>query len=257
MSKKKSNAVRRAERLGASEEASRIRKEYERKERQRRSLWIGAGIAVALTLILAIGFGVQSARDTTGQVSTPPAGVVDDFAVPRGGEAPVTVTVYEDFMCPFCGDFEAAALPVFEKYVDEGKVQVQYRVVSFLDRASDGSDFSTRSMNALGVVLDAAGEDVAIRFHDLIFEQQPEEGTAGPSDDELIDLAVEAGATESDVSGPIKAIRFEQWVENATDDASKQQVTQTPTVLVDDKTIEFETIDELVADIEAAIQAGN
>src|SRR5690348_8184474 len=106
MSNKKSNATRRAENLAASERAAAIRKEQERKERRHRTVVITAVIGVVLALLLAAGYAVQSSRDTTGQASTPPTGVVDKYAVPRGQDsAPVTVTVYEDFMCPFCGDF--------------------------------------------------------------------------------------------------------------------------------------------------------
>ena len=167
---------------------------------------------MVLTLLLGIGYAVQSSRDTTGVTATPPAGVVDDYAVPYGDEtAPVTVTVYEDFMCPFCGDFEAATRDVLDELVASGDVRVEYRVLSFLDRVSNGTDYSTRAMSALGVVLDQAGPEAAVTFHDLFFENQPEEDTGGLSDDELVQLAVEAGADEADVRGPIEDRTFEQW----------------------------------------------
>jgi protein-disulfide isomerase len=257
MAKKKSNATRRAEQLAAAERAASIRKEQERAEQRRRRLVVTVAIAGVLALILGVGYAVQSARDTTGQAATPPAGVVDDYAVPRGeAGAPVVVTIYEDFMCPFCGDFEAASRDVLQPYVDRGDVQLQYRVVSFLDRASDGSDYSTRAMNALGVVLDTAGQEAAGRFHDALFEQQPEEGTSGLSDAELVDLAVQAGADADQVTGPIEDRSFEQWVQNATDAASRDDINSTPTVLVDGEVVEFETIDELVAGVRSGIEAG-
>jgi protein-disulfide isomerase len=257
MSKKKSNATRRSENLAASERAAAVRREYEAKERRRRTLVVSAVVVVVLGLLLAAGYAVQSSRDTTGQATTPPSGVVDKYAVPRGQDgAPVTVTVFEDFMCPFCGDFEAASEPVLAKYIQNGDVQVHYRVLSFLDRASSGTEYSTRSMNAIGVVLDTSGREVAARFHDLLFAHQPQEGSSGLSDGELVDLAVQAGADKSAVDGPIRGLRFEQWVKNATDDASKQGVNSTPTVLVDGKKIEFSTIDELPAKMKSAIDAG-
>ncbi len=256
MSKKRSNATRRAEHLAASERAAAIRKEQERRERRRRSLLVGGLVAAVLTILLGAGYAIQAARDTTGQVSAPPAGVVDDYGVPRGdAAAPVTVTVYEDFMCPFCGDFEEGSRELLSSYVESGEARVEYRVVAWLDRFSDGSDYSTRAMNALGVVLDTAGADAAIRMHDLLFEQQPEEGTKGLSDDELIDLAVEAGADQSEVEAPIRDRKFEQWTKNASDEASKDKVAQTPTVMVDGEVVEFERIDELLAAVDAAVGA--
>jgi protein-disulfide isomerase len=257
MSKKKSNATRRAENLAASERAAAIRKEQESKERRRRTVVITVAIAAVLTLLLAAGYALQSSRDTTGQATTPPSGVVDSYAVPFGkASAPVVVTVYEDFMCPFCGDFEAASRDTLHKYVADGDVQVHYRVLSFLDRASSGTDYSTRSMSALGVVLDSSGPEVAAKFHDLLYDNQPEEGSEGLSDADLVDLAVKAGADKGDVEGPIKAVKYEQWVKNATDDSSKNGVTSTPTVLVDGKKIEFKTTDELLSSMTDAIEAG-
>jgi protein-disulfide isomerase len=256
MAKKKSNATRRAEQLAASERAAAIRKEQERRERRRRNLLVAVGAVVVLTLVLGIGYVVQSSRDTTGQVATPPAGAVDDYALPRGeADAPVTVTVYEDFMCPFCGDFEAASRSLLDGYVDSGDVQVEYRVVSFLDRYSNGTDYSTRAMSALGVVLDSAGPEVAGEFHDLLYENQPEEGSDGLSDDDLVRLAVEAGAEQAQVAGPIEDRKFEQWVVNATDAANKADVSSTPTVLVEGEKLESTTIDGLVSDLQQAVEA--
>ena len=256
MSKKRSTATRRAEQLAASERAAAIRKEQEQKERRKRTVVVTLAVAAVLTLLLAIGYAVQSGRDTTGEAGAVPSGVVDEYAVPRGQEnAPVTVTIYEDFMCPFCGDFESASGDVLSEYVDAGDVQVHYRVVSFLDRFSDGSEYSTRAMNALGVVLDTAGPDVAADFHDRLFESQPAEGTSGLSDDELIDLAVQAGADKDAVSDPIRSVRFEQWVKNATDATSQEDVNSTPTVLVNGEKVEFDTIDSLLTGMQSQIEA--
>jgi protein-disulfide isomerase len=256
MSKKKSNATRRAENLAAAERAAAVRREHEAKERRRRTLVVTAVVIAVLALLLAVGYAVQSSRDTTGQATTPPEGVAEKYAVPRGEDgAPVTVTVFEDFMCPFCGDFEAASEPVLARYVDSGDVQVHYRVISFLDRASSGAEYSTRAMSAIGVVLDTSGREVAGRFHDLLFENQPEEGTDGLSDDELIDLAVETGATRDRVAGPIEQRKFEQWVRNATDAANQAGVSSTPTVMVDGERLDATTIDGLVTELDDSVRA--
>ncbi len=256
MSKKKSNSTRRAEQLAASERAAAVRREQERAERRRRHVFIGVGVALALALVVGIAYAVQSSRDTTGVTATPPAGVVGDYGVPYGDEAaPVTVTIFEDFMCPFCGDLEAATGDVLDELVASGDVRVDYRVLAFLDRVSNGTDYSTRATSALGVVLDQAGPEAAVTFHDLLFENQPEEDTDGLSDDELVQLAVEAGADEASVRGPIEDRAFEQWVANATDAASQAGVAQTPTVQVDGETLDYNTTEDLVAALRAAVAA--
>ena len=255
MSRKKSTATRRAESQAAAERAAEIRAAQERQERRRRTAVVSAvGVAV-LVVILVIGYIVQSGRDTTTVVGTAPTGAVG-FAVPAGpSSAPVKVAVYEDFMCPFCGQFEAATRDALEKQVAAGKVQVRYHVLTFLDDSST-TEYSSRAANALAVVLDTSGPDVAKKFHDLLFENQPEEGSAGLSDSRLLDYAVQAGAAKADVQQGIEDRAFEQWVKNVGDQASKDGVTSTPTVLVNGKKLTSTTIDGLVADVEKAAAGG-
>jgi protein-disulfide isomerase len=167
-------------------------------------------------------------------------------------KAKVVVDVYEDFMCPFCGQFEAAS----RSYVDKtagAQVLFRYHIIAFLDRASS-TEYSSRASNALAVVLDAAGPEVAKKFHDELYARQPQEGSPGLSDTELVKLAVAAGATQSDVEKPIKDREFAGWVRNATDAASKAGVNQTPTVLVDGQPVGGQTIDEIVVTMQSMIQ---
>ena len=71
------------------------------------------------------------------------------------------------------------------------------------------------------------------KFHDLLFTNQPAEGTAGPDNDQLVALAIEAGADPNEVTDGIENGEFDQWVVNATDEMSKHGVEGTPTVLID------------------------
>ena len=255
MSRKKSTATRRAESQAAASRAAEIRAAQERQERRRRTLVVTAVGVLVLAIVLVIGYAVQSSRDTTGQAATAPAGAVGGYAVPAGpATAPVKIAVYEDFMCPFCGQFEAASRTVLEKQVEAGKVQIQYHVVNFLDRSST-TKYSTRAANALAVVLDTSGPVVAKKFHDLLFEHQPAEGSAGLSDAQLVGFAVQAGATKSAVQPGITNGTYEQWVQNVNDQASKAGVNQTPTVQIDGRTLEPKTIAGLVAAVEKAVGA--
>lgn len=213
--------------------------------------------AAALAVILVVGYLVQSARDTTGAPATAPAGSVGSALAVGRTSAPVTVSVYEDFLCPYCGDLEGATRGWLHEYVAQGKVEVRYHVISILDRRSEGADYSTRSANALAVVLDASGPEVAWRFHDLLFENQPEEETRGLSDGSLVRLAVRAGAAEAAVEQGITERSFEQWVVNATDAATKEEGFQgTPYVQLDGKPFTgYQTMDELSTNLREAVDA--
>jgi protein-disulfide isomerase len=253
MTKKRSTATRRAASEAAAAHAAEIRRDQAKAERRRRTLMV----VVALAVLAVVATLVVTYLDRTGQPATPPRGAVGTYAVPAGPDsAPVTVSVYEDFMCPFCGQFESASRKLLQRHVDDGTVQVRYHVLNFLDDASS-TDYSTRSANALAVVLDTSGPEVARKFHDLLFDNQPEEGSAGLSDRKLLDLAVQAGASTSRVSAGITDRTFEQWVNNGREQASKDGVTATPTVVVDGTTLTYTTTDELVSELEKAISAAS
>jgi protein-disulfide isomerase len=258
MAKKRSTATRRADSEAASARAAAIRREQERKERRRRSLVVTVVGLVVLAVIVAIYYGVRTAGDGSGSGSTSatPAGTVSTYAVPAGpASAPVKVAIYEDFMCPFCGQFEKASRAELQKDVDAGKVQLQYHVLNFLDRSSTTS-YSTRAANALGAVLDASGPKVAKKFHDLLFENQPAEGSAGLSDSRLVDLAVQAGAPRKAVQDAVSSKSYESWVNKVTDKASKDKVTGTPTVRVNGKDVTFSSTPQLVTKLQALIDQG-
>jgi len=216
-----------------------------------RNLYVVGAIVLVILAIVGIGLLVQSQRDTTGESSTDPRGATDEYGVVVGdADAPKTITIYEDFQCPVCGAFEQASAEQVRKGVEEGKVKVEYRMVSFLDRASQ-NDYSSRAANAAMVVLDTAGVDAFWKFHDTLYTNQPQEGTAGPDDEQLIAFAVAAGADENEVTDAIKSGQFDQWVVNATDQMSKNGVTGTPTVLIDGERAGETAADSLAAVLDA------
>lgn len=212
--------------------AAALKAERERQERLKRIRIIVAVVA-ALVLVVAAAFLVQNLRDSTGESADAPGGTVDDYGVVVGDDAaPTTVTIYEDFQCPICAQFEAEIGEELNAGIEAGTVKVDYRMVSFLDRAS-GNEYSSRAMNAAAVVLDSAGVDAFKSLHDALFDNQPEEGTDGPEDDELIEAAVTAGADEASIRTAIEDKSFDQWIKNATDQMSVDGVNGTPTVFID------------------------
>lgn len=253
MTKKQSHATRQANLQHAKERAAAIRAEQERKERRTRALVVAAAVIGVLLVVVAIAVGLQQGGNGEGQTSSPPANAVDGYALAMGSaDAPVTVTVYEDMMCPYCGQFEQVSSDRLKELADSGDVEVRYHVVSFLDGASEDR-YSTRAANALAVVLDTAGAEVAVEFHDALFANQPEEGGPGLSDEEMIGLAVEAGADEAAIAGPIADLKFEPWVEDATEAWSQEGFSGTPTVTVNGEKVDFTSAEDLLTNTEKAV----
>lgn len=213
----------------------------------RRNALVTSVIVLVIAIAVGIGLAVQSDRDTTGDHGDAPSGATSSYGVLVGEEdAPTSLVIYEDFQCPGCNAFEAAYHQKIRDAVEAGQINVEYRIVSFLDRASL-NEYSSRAANASLVVLDQAGAEEFWTFHDLLYADQPAEGTEGHDNDTLIDLAVEAGADRDLVEEGIEDGWFDQWVVNATDEMSKQGVTSTPTVLIDGEQATQESLDAALA----------
>jgi protein-disulfide isomerase len=246
MAKKKpqDKAAAQARRTARRERTERARAQAAQRRRaeQRKQRLVTAGLVVGVLVLIGGGFLVVRSLDS-GQDATPPAGATDDYGLRLGEEdAPRSVVIYEDFLCPFCSQLEQTVADPLDAQVEAGEVSVEYRPVAFLERISD---YSPAAANAFAVVLDASGPEVARDYHHLLFEQQPAESGPFPSPDDLVELAVEAGAEEADVREGIESGAFEGWVEAASEAASREGVTGTPTVLVDGEPVEGQTLGEI------------
>ncbi|MEP6666348.1 MAG: hypothetical protein ABJA81_07875 [Nocardioidaceae bacterium] len=64
--------------------------------RRRRSITVGVAVVVAVAAIVGVSVAVQSSRTTGGGAS--PSGATGTFGIVRGqADAPVMLTLYEDF----------------------------------------------------------------------------------------------------------------------------------------------------------------
>jgi protein-disulfide isomerase len=205
-------------------------------------------VAVGMALVILAGFLLTRALDTSTDVSAAPAGASEHGVTVGDSDAPHTVVVYEDFLCPFCGELEAATRDDFERLAEEGELLVEYRPFNLLERISD---YSPRAVNAFAVVLEESGPEVAKRYHDLLFDNQPSESGPFPDNQDLLDLAVEAGAEEDAVSEGILEVTMRDWVDDATAAAIEAGVQGTPTVILDGEVVQGQPQDILDAVLEA------
>ena len=205
-----------------SRELRQAREAAQRRARKRNRLLAGGGGLVILGLVVAIVVSLVNAAGGT-NVADPatkslvvPAGATAQGALAVGrASAKVRLEVYLDYMCPYCGRFEHANNADLRRLIADGTVRLELYPLSFLDRASAGTLYSTRAANAVATVADRA-PDTLLAFNTALYDHQPDEGSAGPSDDEIGDLARGAGVPE-DVVVTFSEEIFEPWVAKSTE----------------------------------------
>jgi protein-disulfide isomerase len=234
-----------------SSKAKRIVAEQKARER-RRAVTLWTSVAVVLVLVIAgmIGWSVMAGQDedNAGKLTVPPA-AVDEGTAFAIGSGPVKVDVYEDFLCPICREFETGSGAAIQQLVSAGKVTVQYHPIAILDRASNGTQYSTRSAAAAAA---AAQGGKFSEYHKVLFDNQPAEGSDGLTDAKLIELGRSVGLTDQAFADAVTGKTYWAWATKVTEQASARGVTGTPTVLVAGQKLDNPTAAALTQAVGAA-----
>lgn len=157
-------------------------------------------VAIVLATAVLVLTGCSRVVDGTASVPADAAGWGSGqgagVTVGSAGDVATGITVFVDFQCPFCRRFEAEYGEEMAKYVTEGRLQVTYRPVSFLDPISVSGDYSSRAAAALFLIDDSGAADpVILGFIGEMFRRQPAEGVGNLTNLQISDIAAGAGVT--------------------------------------------------------------
>lgn len=199
--------------------------------------------AVILAVAVAAGLVYSWQSSPTAPAAAPAYQVVRNGTVVTAGAAtaPVTVDVYEDFLCPACQQFERIYGNEITTALNEGKIKVNYHVIAILDEASTPPGYSTLAGNA---GLCAADAGIWPAFHERLFAEQPAEGGPGKTAQELVTIGQQLGA-QGDFAGCVTGNGDAAAIARATGEAAGNPAVApggrlaTPTVLVDGTAIEI------------------
>ena len=199
-------------------------------------------VGVVLLIVFAATFG-SFMNSLVGDVSPVPAtgtsGQVGAAYLDEGylqaGSGETVVDLYIDPMCPYCGQFEVVNGATLAGLVDDGSISLRVHSLTFLDSASQGSEYSTRASNALACEA-AANPDSMLDYMAALFSNQPAEGTSGLTDDELVALSVDGES----IAACVDSGRYAEWSKRNTDaavtgpivGAEISSIQGTPTILV-------------------------
>ncbi len=165
-----------------------------------RGMIAGVAIVIVLAVVVGVGLWVQNRHKTgTGPGGIPVAAAGVQYPVAAQGDAivtgtpqaPVTIDVYEDFLCPICGQFEKLYHQRLAQAAADGKAKVVYHPVAILDELSVPPGYSTL---AAGATYCATQAGIFPRFHDSLFAAQPPEEGHGWTVAQLQQLGRSLGA---------------------------------------------------------------
>ena len=196
--------------------------------------------------------------DTSGGVSS-----ADAMAIPIGSSsAPVKVTVYEDFRCSACGQFESGYQSAYKALVKAGTVELLVHPVDLIDNV-DGGSGSLAAGNAAACAQNAGKfED----YHDVLYASQPAETTDSfSSNPTLISYAKQvSGLDSASFESCVNSGKYDAWIKQNYRDLEQidGNSTATPTLMANGTKLTLTTaaafttqLKQMAAKVEAAASA--
>ncbi|MBN9240005.1 MAG: hypothetical protein BGO97_09860 [Micrococcales bacterium 70-64] len=248
-------------RLAAREKARVLREEQQKKDRRTRLILQGSIVlgliaivaVVALVLVNSVGPSGPGPKNMASDgIQLNQGAIATETAALKAGEDPkpntqvagtLDIQMYVDYLCPYCGQFEATNGDYITGLLANGKTTVEIHPLAVLDRLSQGTKYSTRATNAAACVANYSPNQF-YDFHNLLFANQPAENSTGLTDDQLVDLTTQAAVENPDkIATCIKNQEFKKWVSDSTTRALNgpipnsdvDKVTGTPTIIVNGK----------------------
>lgn len=211
---------------------------------------IGSLAAVILTQFQPAGPGPLNMQSdgikiSSGDIAVPTQSLPSDaspVATPANAPDVADITLFVDYLCPICGQFEAANASVIDDLLARGAATVEIHPIAILTNRSQGTQYSLRAANAAACMANYYPNSF-LTFHKALYANQPGEGTPGLTDDQLIGFAQQAGAGP-DIASCINDQEFKDWVKASTEraisgdvainnlDKKFHGVTGTPTIVI-------------------------
>ncbi|WP_345801545.1 thioredoxin domain-containing protein [Microbacterium sp. AZCO] len=160
------------------------------------AIWISVGVVVALVVVAGLVIWMNQSATAPGE---PPkaSNINSETGAIIVGDGSNTLDTYIDFMCPICNQFEQAYGETIDGLVTDGSITLNIHPISILDRSSQGTQYSTRAANAAYCV--AVSDEKAVQpFVKAMYANQPEEGSTGLTDQQILDIAKGVGVTDID-----------------------------------------------------------
>ncbi|MFD0867434.1 DsbA family protein, partial [Tessaracoccus lubricantis] len=158
-------------------------------------------------------------------------------------DAPVVMTEWADYRCPYCSVFAEETLPLLQKYVDDGTLRIEFRDLAL---------FGDESIKAATAARAAGLQGKYFEFQHAIFSALPNEGHPDIPDELVMgivaDLRLDPAQFQEDWAQP--ALR--QAVLADSQEAQGMGITGTPAFVVG---TQFFTGAQPISEFERIIEA--
>ncbi|QYF83783.1 DsbA family protein [Brevibacterium sp. PAMC21349] len=211
------------------------------------TFWIIGLIAV---IIIGFIFLANGKKDEDTAVNE-----IDYKSQPYLGEksAPVQIVEFGDYKCPVCKTFEEQFFPSIQsELIDTGKAQFYFMNYSFINVDS------TRSAKFAESVYQELGNETFWEFHELLFDKQPADLKYEKQDvftDKFLEETLKEIANDKEVKKVVTSFKAKKSEDQWNKDmelADELGVTGTPSLFVNGKKFEGNTIDDLVKMVDDA-----
>lgn len=196
---------------------------------------------IGIVAVVAIGASVVYSNSVANKANE---GVVFETHVKGSKDAKVILTEYSDFQCPACAQFAVVVEQVLETYPTDVKLEYKH--------------FPLISIHPLAVpaakAAEAAGQQGKFfEMHDKLFENQQVWANSGSPGAYFNTYAEEIGLDVKRFKTHMKASLIEDKITDEFKEARGHGLTGTPSFFLNGERMEFETYEDFMGQIEAAV----
>ena len=224
--------TRNEQREAARAKARAMREAQKRSASQRKLIILLSAIVGVAVIATAIFFTIKNEATNPAPTAGVPANMSFDGGIKIGKDLKVindanaqkdvpNIIVYEDLQCPNCRDFEVPNSAQLRDWVATGKYTLQIHPITFLDGNSP-NEYSSRAASAMMCVANSS-PDSFFDYNSKLYSNQPEEGSMGHSNEELANLAQQAGINSAATLSCIRNSVYQAYAISYTQDTVFQR----------------------------------
>ena len=198
------------------------------KQRMRRFVRVYAGIIIRMGFLLIVGVILlyyvgakenRSVYEEAGSMRPEP-----NDAVLGDPKAPITLIVYADYQCQFCGIFYKEVLRELEpEFITTGKVNIMHR---------DFIVFGSKSLDAANAAACAKEQGQFWQYHNLLFSKQERSGLDPFSRENLKAFGRELSFDQKRFAECVDSGRYDSQISDSTKKAQALGVRMIPSFFI-------------------------